>query len=30
MANITEVAGDFTLMLRQGQLVAARVRCWAV
>ena len=29
MANITEVARDFTDMLRQGQFVAARERFWA-
>lgn len=29
MANISEVARDFTDMLRQGQFVAARERFWA-
>ena len=29
MANITDVARDFTFMLRQGQFVAARERFWA-
>lgn len=29
MANIAEVARDFTAMLRQGQFVAARERFWA-
>ena len=30
MASITEVARDFTDMLRQGQFVAARERFWAL
>lgn len=29
MTNVTEVARDFTMMLRQGQFMAARERFWA-